>query len=107
LLLLPPQLDEVVDALVDEVAVVLEGGIALHDWRDRVQTFLQELLEVLLLQSQHVLALGPLLEIAFDDRPERLNRVQLGSVGRHEHEFKVQLPRHLLVDVCLVCRMII
>ena len=107
LLMLPPQLDEVVDALVDEVAVVLEGGIALHFWRYRVEAFLQEFLEVLLLQSQHVLALGPLLEIAFDNRPESLNRVQLWSVGRHEHELKVQLPRHLLVDVRLVCRMII
>jgi len=107
LLMLPPQLDEVVDALVDEVAVVLEGGIALHFWRYRVEAFLQEFLEVLLLQSQHVLALGTLLKIAFDDRPESLNRVQLGSVGRHEHELEVQLPRHLLVDDRLVCGMII
>ena len=107
LLVLLPQLDEVVDALMDEVAVVLQGGVALHGPGDGVQALLQELLEVLLLQPQHVLTLGALLEISLDHGPEGLDRVQFGGVRGHKHELEVELPRHLPVHERLVRRVVV
>jgi len=97
LLLGPSQLEEVLQALAEIVAIVVEGCVALHLRADIVERLLEHLDEVLLLVPDEVLALGTLLEVALDHGPEGLDRVEFGGVRGHEQEFEVELPGHLTV----------
>jgi len=68
LAILPP-LNHVAHALVQEIAVVVSGGMALNLRRDAVEALLQQSAKVILLHPNHVPALGTTLEVTFDHGP--------------------------------------
>ena len=86
----PLLFDQDLEALEDEVAIVVQSSCLLDFLLYAVQTGLQQL-HKLELSDVHKFAKDHLvLDTALDDRPQRLDGVQLWAVGRHEHQVKVQ-----------------
>ena len=92
---------------MDKVAVVISGGICLLLGRDCINTFLHNIFELFLSDSFVSSLDQPGLDVSFYDRPQTLERVQLGAVRGEKHKFEIELRSALPYVLGVVSSVII